>query len=177
MTVSEVQNKKRFSNYLLLYSIEGRNICRFETTWGWCKLWWDFQFWENYLIGYNGTNPSRTKPHYSFQSLSNWLSAHLNTDPHLRQIHFTVSLCPIVTQPGNAKWTCLTNTGNIPTVFCNGIFRISKGKCRKTEQHAIVLRVQRQCKKTHYGITEAKLLFTAWLTVPVHPLWCFPTPR
>lgn len=25
-------------------------------------------------------------------------TAHLNTDPHIRQIHFTVSLCPIVTQ-------------------------------------------------------------------------------
>ncbi|ROL49685.1 Protein SLX4IP [Anabarilius grahami] len=44
------------------------------------------------------------------------------------------------TGPGNAKRTCLSNTGNIPKVFCNGIFRISKGKCRKTEQHAIVWR-------------------------------------
>lgn len=166
------KQKKSLAKYHLLCSIEGRNACRFETTWGWSKLWHDFQFWENYLISTNGTNPFTNRTSLFFPI------THLKTDPHIRQIHLTVSLCPIVTQGLEKPSEHASQTlGKFLLSSVMAYFGFQKESGEKQNSMRLVWQFQRQRKKMHYGIIEAKLPFTAWLTVPVHSLLCFPTPR
>lgn len=174
------KTKKSLAKYLLLCSIEGRNACGFETTWGWSKWWHDFQFWENYLISTNGTNPftNRTSLFFPITVCQIDSTAHLKTDPHIRQIHLTVSLCPIVTQGLEKPSEHASQTlGTFLQSSVMAYFGFQKESGEKQNSMRLVWQFQRQRKKMHYGIIEAKLLFTAWLTVPVHPLLCFPTPR